>query len=351
MMKLIPYRLDLMAMSEQEWQDLLAVQLAVYRETSPNEEPPSVEAFRGFVERVPAFPDDVFYWLLYDPAGTPIGLCIMQHPKPDHPNYETNKTRIYVEPHILAPYQRQGFGVQLLSTIVEFANEREAEWIQWDCSMQSGINFSTKIGAIEAGRQQTNRLAIANVDWNLMQAWTDSGAQRNSEVQLYRFVNLPKETLITPFCNLVTAINLLQPRDEVEGMDFALTPDALRETAEMNEETGVERIVYCTVEPDQTLSGMTDFVYHKSNPEQVKVMLTGVQRDYQGRGLGKWLKSAIMFDLKDAYPAVAYVDTSNFNSNRPMLSINERMGFELHEQFVFYKMRVKELEKRARGLS
>jgi hypothetical protein len=40
---------------------------------------------------------------------------------------------------------------------------------------------------------------------------------------------------------------------------------------------------------------------------------------------------------------VAVVDTDNFNTNRPMLSINDRIGFKPYEQFVFYKMRVSDL--------
>ncbi|MEZ4619100.1 MAG: hypothetical protein R2867_26800 [Caldilineaceae bacterium] len=59
--------------------------------------------------------------------------------------------------------------------------------------------------------------------------------------------------------------------------------------------------------------------------------------------LGKWLKAAMMLDLRERYPAVKVIDTDNFNNNRPMLAINERMGFTLFEQYVFYKISVEDL--------
>jgi hypothetical protein len=51
----------------------------------------------------------------------------------------------------------------------------------------------------------------------------------------------------------------------------------------------------------------------------------------------------MMLDLYDNYPAVNVVDTDNFNSNQPMLNINDRMGFKLLEQYIFYKISVHDL--------
>jgi len=91
---------------------------------------------------------------------------------------------------------------------------------------------------------------------------------------------------------------------------------------------------------------MTDMFQSESNPTYAYVRLTGVRPEYQNRGLGKWLKAAMMLDLRQNDPGVRFVDTNNFNNNRPMLSINDRMGFELFEQFVFYKISADDLAAR-----
>jgi GNAT superfamily N-acetyltransferase len=88
---------------------------------------------------------------------------------------------------------------------------------------------------------------------------------------------------------------------------------------------------------------MTDLFYNAQKPTHANVRLTGVRREYQNRGLGKWLKAAMMLDMHEHYPNVKFVGTENFNSNRPILSINDRMGFKLFEQYVFYKISVHDL--------
>ena len=88
---------------------------------------------------------------------------------------------------------------------------------------------------------------------------------------------------------------------------------------------------------------MTDMFYTETKSAHARIALTGVRHECKSRGLGKWLKAAMMLDLREKYPNIKVIDTDNFNSNRPMLAINERMGFKLFEQYMFYKIRVEDL--------
>ena len=64
--------------------------------------------------------------------------------------------------------------------------------------------------------------------------------------------------------------------------------------------------------------------------------LTGVQENFRGRGLGKWLKAAMLLKLRDEYPDVEVLTTSNATSNEPMLAINQKMGFRMKlESYMF----------------
>lgn len=343
MLTINPVQLDIPKMTEQQWHDLLNARTEFIVESRPDDPAPSHEDQRQFLSKIPELRDHVVFWLLYDDDSNCVGFCSIQHPKPGNPDYEANKDRIYVEPVVHAPYRRQGVGTQLLPLIVNYAQKVRVSWIQWDTKFESGFRFSEKIGATEAGRQRTNRLTVAQIDWDMMQRWVDEGQSRNPDVELIRFVNLPAPSLIDPFCDLVTDINRLQPRDEVEGIHFTLTPEELEKETKGLEERKIERVVFCTRETDHTLSGMTDMFYSETKPTQARVRLTGVRREFQGRGLGKYLKAAMLLDMRAYYPEVEFVDTDNFNSNRPMLSINDRMGFKLFEQYVFYKISVHDL--------
>jgi GNAT superfamily N-acetyltransferase len=73
--------------------------------------------------------DQVAFWLIYDAAANVVGYCTLAHPKPDSPDYDANKDRIYVEPVVLAPYRRQGVGTQLLPLIVDYARKAGVSWL------------------------------------------------------------------------------------------------------------------------------------------------------------------------------------------------------------------------------
>jgi len=343
MLKIHPFLLDIPKMSEQQWNDLLNARTEFIMEYRPGEPGPSHQVQREFISQIPELRDHVAFWLLYDDDAHCVGYCTISHPKPESPDYAANKNRIYVEPVVLARYRRQGVGTQLLPLIVNHAQKVDATWIQWDTKFESGFRFSEKIGATEAGRQRTNRLTVDQLDWEMMQRWVDEGRSRNPDVELVRFVNLPVAGLIDPICELITDINRNQPSDDLEGISFTLTSEEFISENKRLKERKVERVIICTREPDDTLSGMTDMFYSESQPTHANVRLTGVRREYQNRGLGRLLKAAMMLDMRERYPKVSFVDTNNFNNNRPMLNINDRMGFELFEQFVFYKVRLHDL--------
>ena len=336
-------QLDIPKMSEGQWRDLLNARSEFAAELRPGEPVPSHEQQRLSLSRIPELRDQVVFWLIYNDNAKVVGYCTLAHPKPENPDYEANKDRIYVEPVVLAPYRRQGVGTQLLPLIVKYAQKVGASWVEWDTEFTSGFRFSEKLGASVAGQQRTNRLAVEQVDWDMMQRWVDAGRSKNPQAELLHILTLPEPSLLEPICDLVTDINRNQPKDDVEGISYTLTPEEFMNNARRQKEDRIERVILCTREPDGTLSGMTDMFYNEAKPTHVNIRITGVRREFQNRGLGKWLKAAMMLDLRERNPVVRFVDTDNFNTNAPMLSINDRMGFKLFEQYVFYKIRVDDL--------
>jgi RimJ/RimL family protein N-acetyltransferase len=164
MINLHPLLMDIPKMTEQQWHDLLNSREEFIKEFRPGEPVPSQQDQRTFISQTSELRDQVAYWLFYDDDRNCVGYCTIAHPKPESPDYETNKDRIYVEPVILARYRRQGLGTQLLPLIVSYAQEVGVTWIMWDTKFESGFRFSEKIGGQEAARQRTNRLAVDQVD-------------------------------------------------------------------------------------------------------------------------------------------------------------------------------------------
>lgn len=337
MLNLHTYQLDIPRMTERQWCDLLNARTELIIESRPDDPVSSHKEQRQFISNTQELTDYVIFWLLYNDDDNCVVFCSIRHPKPENPDYDTNKDGIYVEAVVLAPYRRQGAGTQLMPLIANYAKNVGASWMEWDTKLESGLRFSEKIGATEVGRECTNRLTVDQLNWDMMQHWVDEGRSYNPDVELIRFVNLPAPGLIAPFCDLVTDINCNMPKEDVKGLNITLTSEELTREAKFLKESKIERIILCAREHDTTLIGMTDLYYSKTKPTHAKVSLTGVRCEFQGRGLGKWLKAAMMLDIREHYPDVKFVDADNFINNRPVLNINNRMGFRLLEQYVFYR--------------
>jgi GNAT superfamily N-acetyltransferase len=94
---------------------------------------------------------------------------------------------------------------------------------------------------------------------------------------------------------------------------------------------------------------MTEITYTPQQPHLIEQELTGVRQAYRGRGLGKWLKAEMLFFIRSEYPDARFVDTGNADHNAPMLSINQRMGFENLLSQTFFEFDVGDLSQRLKG--
>ena len=101
-----------------------------------------------------------------------------------------------------------------------------------------------------------------------------------------------------------------------------------------------------TREPDGVISGVTDVLWAPYHPTIVYQQFTGVRPDARGRGLGKWIKAAMLLHLRQLYPGVEWVSTDNAGSNAPMLKINRAMGFKAYRNGSSYQITRDDLEKR-----
>jgi GNAT superfamily N-acetyltransferase len=78
---------------------------------------------------------------------------------------------------------------------------------------------------------------------------------------------------------------------------------------------------------DGRLVGFTDLRIPLAAPQRAQQAGTLVLREHRGHRLGARMKAAVLREVAAGFPAVRRVTTYNFDGNRPMVAVNEALGF------------------------
>ncbi|MBM7806496.1 GNAT superfamily N-acetyltransferase [Geodermatophilus bullaregiensis] len=78
---------------------------------------------------------------------------------------------------------------------------------------------------------------------------------------------------------------------------------------------------------DGRLVAFTDLHVSPAQPERANQSGTLVLREHRGHRLGARVKTAVLRELAATLPAVRRISTHNLDTNRPMVAVNEALGF------------------------
>lgn len=261
------------------------------------------------------------------------------------PGYESNKHLLGVNLGVLTPYRRRGIATSLLRMVHDAMTEHSKTVLTFWTEEDDGHAFLKHIGAEGKQEAAENRLKLAEVDRQMVSDWVKQGRERNPDTELVFFESrIPPEDFdkIAPvFSELLNTM----PFDELDHGDIVITPEMMREWYDRMDQLGAEHHMFITREPDGTISGMTDVEFSPQLPDRIGQNFTGVRPEHRGRGLGKWLKAAMLEYIFTRYPDATWVVTGNANSNDPMLGINKKLGFKKYRGGTSYQISYEGLGK------
>ncbi|HUT82304.1 MAG TPA: GNAT family N-acetyltransferase [Candidatus Bathyarchaeia archaeon] len=328
--KVVIEKLNIKEIPEDFWDKYHLFNEKIHQEIFPNE--PLIS--RNVVEKRIISDSPEYHWsrwIIYNDKTKKeiIASCTFGYTREDSPSYEENKGNSYFNIVIDNDFRRKGLGSFLLKKTAKILIEHGFKFAQTQTYFEPGIQFCKKYNATLVNIERDNRLYLNEVNWEMVTSWANEAQQKNPETRIEQFNTYPDSDILE-LTKLITIIESETPiQDEEKRWHEVFTPESWRKYEQHFEARGYTFYNMITREKDGTISGITGIsTSSEENPHQIEQELTGVLKEYRGKGYGKWLKAQMLLLIRDNLPNKIHITTGNADHNVPMLSINTRLGFK-----------------------
>lgn len=256
-------------------------------------------------------------WLLEAASGV-VGFALVQHSR-----HSFVADTYWVEIGVVPEARRSGHGTALYDQAVEALRARGATRIRTGVkeSMADGVDFALHRGFVEDKRDWESRLPLREFDLSAF-----AGARERVEAQGIRISTLAEELASDP-----DAKRKAYELSEVVHLDVpsvdAPTPIDYETWAKDHLEgpNYMPEAYFVAIDADGRWLAMSNTAPSDDDKTFLWQGLTGVRREARGKGLAMALKLETVRFARAR--GVDHIKTWNDQRNRPMLRINEAMGF------------------------
>lgn len=241
---------------------------------------------------------------------------------------ETNRYNAWVDVAVLPEHRRAHLACRLLEPAVEAAAADDRTVLNaWAAEESAGDAFLAALGLEKRSVERRSRLLTHELDRSMLEEWVERAAERAAGYSLIGFDDHCPDEWVEPYVTLFDVMNTA-PRDDLDMEDWHHTPERIREHERRREWARRHKwSIIARHDATGALAGFTEVIGAEWETDLIWQEDTGVDPAHREKGLGRWLKAAMLLRLLDERPEVRRIDTWNAGSNRPMLAINVALGF------------------------
>ena len=259
------------------------------------------------------------------------GLHVGHRPGRYHPD------RYSTDFWVLPDHRRRGLGSALYEEMLGAVRARSAAALTAGAkeSMTDGVEFLQKRGWVEVKRDWESRLRVAGFDFRRFARADERVAKEGMRLTTYA-----AELARDPDAERKAYELTDELRADVPAIDPP-TPETVEEWHERHgsaSPTFIADAFFVAIDRDGRWLGMSNLERQIEDPTFVWQGLTAVRREARGRGIAMALKLRTVRYAQSM--GVDHIKTWNDQRNRPMLRINEAMGFEKQPAWIAFELKL-----------
>lgn len=244
-------------------------------------------------------------------------------------------------------YRKRGLGRALLAAVAEYAQAAGSSTMitQTGRHRPEGEIWMRRIGAMPTIESRSSRLALAEVNVDLVETWVQRAAERAGGYTLEFWNGYYPEIELDAIANLYTIHDNVSPLSSANA-DVVVGANQIRRQQDDLFGRGFACWTAIVRERSTTrLVGITEISWNTKQAEVLEQGITVVLPEHRNRGLGRWLKAAMAQKVLRERPQARFIHTGNAATNMAMLKLNRELGFVPLSQDTWWEMRVSQVRQ------
>ncbi|MFQ5951324.1 MAG: GNAT family N-acetyltransferase [Candidatus Geothermarchaeales archaeon] len=320
-------------LGQSQWEAIAGFLSKLYREFDPHPPTISAELLRNYWSTdSPRF--SVTRWLAWE-SENPVGIV----------SYTTSNTE--ANQHLADVWflgvrkdrRRQGIGSRLLGYVTEKAQTDQRNLLAFSTSVliPAGEALVKRLGARHVYTHVQRRLELEDVDKDQLRRWLEQSPRRAGNIQLEFWDGSFPEDDKEQVADLLNSIQNDMPRMNATMEDAEYTPEQVWGHRQRDIEAGSSYWTYVARDSATgKLVGFTEVSWWPGTVREEGHVFqgdTGVLREHRRRGIGRWLKVAMLDRVLRELSEGKFMTTGSAEVNEAMHGLNRSLGFKVENTY------------------